>query len=73
MSQCNLMYMAFVLFGTIFLTTPVAVELLIWMGVEGCIHPIYFNIFCRSTICLDHMNKPARLASADNDMMNLMI
>ena len=47
----------------VLLVTPTAVELLHWMGVVGCGHPISMRVWCSGTISLAMVKRPASSAS----------
>ena len=57
----------------VLLVTPNAVELLYWMGVLGCGHPIYMSAWRGGTIFLEMVKKPDSSASDADDMTFLII
>ena len=57
----------------VLLTTPAAVELLVWIGDGGCFQPIYINVWRMGTISLAVMYRTHSSASATEDIANLMI
>ena len=64
----------FVLRGMmVLLATPTAIELSHWMGDLVCGHPIYVRDWLSGTIALAQMKRPARSASAAEDMTFLII
>ena len=52
------------------LTTPAAVELLVWIGDRGCFQPISNNIWRMGTISLSVMCSAPSSDSAAEDMTN---
>ena len=52
--------------------TPIAVVLSHSIGDLGCGHPISIRVWQRGTIVLAHLYNPANLASAAQDITNLM-
>ena len=68
------MSIAFVCFGYIvFVTTPSAVELLIWIGVGGCGWPISLRRCLCSIAARELIYSAPSSASAADDMTALMI
>ena len=68
------MSMALVRFGcTRLLTLPLAVELSTWMGVAGCLCPIYCKMILSLTALRELIYMAPSLASAADDMTSLMI
>ena len=73
-NQCNFMSMDLVLRGImVLLVTPTAVELLHWMGVLGCGHPILMSVWHSGTISLEMVKRPASSAAEADDMTFLII
>ena len=60
-------------FIVVLLVTPTAVELSVWIGDFGCGQPILVRVLRRGTMLFAHMKRPARSASAAEDMTNLII
>ena len=74
LSQWKCITMAFVCFGcTVLLMTPLAVELLVWIGVGGCGCLTSSNIKQMYTHSLATMYSAANSASVPEDITFLMI
>ena len=63
----------FSFFITLFLTTPSAVVLLVWIDVGGCLCPIYSSAWSDGIAYLNLMYRATILASAAEDMIFLII